>query len=55
MADREREALGLRECRAAIESACAAVGVEFPPALLERYERRARRKFEAHAWTWHSR
>lgn len=47
--------LGLSECRAAIESACAAVGVEFPSALLDQYEDRARAKFEAHSWTWDSR
>ena len=45
----------MRECRLAVESASAEVGVEFPPALLDQYEKRVRAKFEAHAWIWNSR
>jgi hypothetical protein len=53
--ERVTSPMGLHDCRIAIESACSSLGVHFPPSLLDKYEDGARRKFEAHAWTWESR
>lgn len=55
VAEATTSTLGISECRSAIESACAAVGVEFPSTLLDQYEGRALAKFQAHSWTWDSR